>query len=222
MPDFVQPLNCNPTTTDAPASFLCLPSELRNTIYELILLRSEPIDPWAWYDLQELTTGLLRASKAVHGEASSLFYSQNRFDFTGVDPEKLAWFLEQIGSHNAGCIRHIVIDFPEFLYPDPGDITIDESSVSILASIQSGCANLSTLTTSLYSTNAMELQLDNLDDYNAATEVLTLVDTRFRAISSLQEIILEVYEDGPSDHLRRRMESYGWTLSTTVYVEEED
>lgn len=68
----------------------------------------------------------------------------------------------------------------------------------------------------------MELQLDNLDYYNAATEVLTLVDTRFRTISSLQEIILEVYEDGPSDHLRKRMESYGWTLSTTVYVEEED
>lgn len=166
--------------------------------------------------------GLLRASKTVHGEASSVFYGQNRFDLTGDDPEKLASFLQQIGSHNAGYIRHIIIDFPEFLYLDSGDVTIDERSDSILANIQSSCANLSALTTTLYSTNTMELRLDHLDHPKVATAALKLVDTRFRAISSITEIILEVYEDGPSDHLRRSMESYGWTLIRIIYVEEED
>lgn len=226
MSDIVQSSKCNvcnPTTTDTPASFLSLPSELRNGIYELILLHEEPIDPWFDYNRrQKLTPGLLRANKAVHREASSLFYAQNRFDFTKGTLEDVASFLEQIGSNNAAYIRHICVDFPRFLYLDPSDVTLEEESVGILANIQSGCANLSTLTTSLYSTNAMELRLDNLDNPKIVTEALKLVDTHFRAISSLQEIIVEVYEDGPSDHIRRRMKSHGWTISTTEYVEEED
>lgn len=68
----------------------------------------------------------------------------------------------------------------------------------------------------------MALRLDGLDDPEVVTEALKLVNTRFRAISSLQEIIVEVYEDGPSDCLRRKMESHGWTISTTENVEEED
>jgi len=242
MSDIVQPSKCNvcnvqlarsvdsqltknqqPTTTDTPASFLSLPSELRNGIYELILLHQEPIDPWVNYiRRQELTPGLLRANKAVHREASSLFYAQNRFDFTKGTLEDVASFLEQIGSNNAAYIRHICVDFPRFLYLDPDHVTLEEDSVGILANIQSGCPNLSTLTTSLHSTNAMEFRLDDLDNPKIVTEALKLVDTRFRAISSLQEIIVEVYEDGPSDHIRRGMTSHGWTISTTENVEEED
>jgi hypothetical protein len=192
-------------------------------IYELILLHQEPINPWVDYNRQQkLTPGLLRANKTVHGEASSLFYGQNCFDFTMTAPEEVVSFLEQIGSNNAGYIRHIFINFPKFLYLDSGDVTLEESSVSILAHIQSGCANLSTLTTSQHSTNAMELKLYNLDNHKVATEVLELVDTRFRAILPLQEIIVEVYGDGPSDHIRRRMKSHGWTISIIEYVEEED
>jgi len=81
---------------------------------------------------------------------------------------------------------------------------------------------LSTLTTSLYSTSTIELRLDALDNPKVVTEALKLVNTHFRAISSLQEIIVEVYKDGPSDHIRRKIESHGWTISITEYVEEED
>jgi hypothetical protein len=201
-------------------SFLSLPGELRNTIYEIVLMQSELIDPWLRYGLQ-VPTGLFCVSKIVHREASLLFYSQNRFDFTGRDPEKLASFLQQIGPRNANSIQHIVIDFPEFLYLDPGDVTMEEKSLSILGSIMSSCAGLITLRTSLYSTSNMELRLDNLDHYSLATEALDLVDTHFRAMPSLPEIILEVYEDGPSDCLRKRMESHGWILSKNAVAEEE-
>jgi len=202
-------------------NFLKLPSELRNRIYELCLLHEEPINPWIDYNQRhELTPGLLRANKTIHREASSLLYAQNRFDFTMATPEDVASFLRTIGNNNADCIRHICVDFPSLCDLEPGNVTLEEGSDSILENIQSGCANLRTLTTSLSSTHAMELRLDALDNHKIVTEALTLVNTRFRAVSSLQDIIVEVYEDGPSDYIRRKIENHGWTVNTTEYVEE--
>lgn len=68
----------------------------------------------------------------------------------------------------------------------------------------------------------MELRLDALDNPKVVTEALKLVNTHFRAISFLQEIIVEVYKDGPSNYIRRKMESHGWTISVTEYMEEEN
>lgn len=68
----------------------------------------------------------------------------------------------------------------------------------------------------------MEVKLDALDHPKIVAEALALVDARFRAFSSLQEIIVEVYEDGPSNHIRREMKNHGWTISATEYVEEPD
>ncbi|KIM99303.1 hypothetical protein OIDMADRAFT_181647 [Oidiodendron maius Zn] len=202
-------------------NFLTLPSELRNRVYELCVLHEEHLDPWTNYSpRQELTPGLLRANKAVHRETSSMFYAHNRFNFTTATPEDVASFLGTIGPNNADCIQHVCINFPTFRYLDPGDVTLEESSIGILTNIQSRCANLSTLTTSLCSTNAMALKLDALDYPKIATEALELVNTRFRAISSLQDIVVEVCEDGPSHYIRRKMESHGWTVSATEYIEE--
>lgn len=203
------------------ANFLELPSELRNRVYELCLLHEEPINHWIDYNQrQELTPGLLYANKTVHREASSLLYAQNRFDFATATPEDLASFLRTIGDNNANCIRHICVDFPSLRNLEPGNVSLEEGSDGILANIQSACANLRTLTTSLSSTHAMELKLDALDNPNIVTEALTLVNTRFRAISSLQDIIVEVYDDSASGYIRRKMENHGWTVSTTEYVDE--
>ncbi|TVY80582.1 hypothetical protein LSUE1_G007654 [Lachnellula suecica] len=161
---------------------------------------------------RELTPGILRANKTVHREASSLLYAQNRFDFATATPEDLASFLRTIGDNNANCIRHICVDFQSLRDLEPGNVTLEEGSDGILANIQSACANLRTLTTSLSSTHAMELRLDALDNPNIVTEALTLVNTRFRAISSLQDSIVEVYDDGASGYIRRKMENHGWTV----------
>src|SRR5436190_16020525 len=105
------------TTEDMPPNFFSLPGELRNRIYELRLVHQEPIYPWTDYNPRlGLTLALLRANKTVHREASSLFYAQNRFDFTMGTPEHVASFLRQIGHNNADHIRHICIEFPKFLY----------------------------------------------------------------------------------------------------------
>jgi hypothetical protein len=202
------------------ANFLSLPSEIRNDIYEQLLVLQEPIKVWfGQSQLQALTPGLLRANKTVHLEASSVLYAQNRFDFALCDSEDVTSFLEQIGRNNASYILHICVDFPKFHYLDLHDVTLEDDSVCILAKIQGDCTRLCTLTTSLRSTNAMELKLDALDHPKIVAEALALVDARFRAISSLQEIIVEVYEDGPSDCIRREMKNHGWTISATEYVE---
>ncbi|KFY57447.1 hypothetical protein V496_06416 [Pseudogymnoascus sp. VKM F-4515 (FW-2607)] len=62
----------------------------------------------------------------------------------------------------------------------------------------------------------MELKLDSLDYPNFINEALIVDNTRLRAISSMQDIIVGV-DDSPSDSMRRKMESYGWTISATEY-----
>ena len=62
------------------ATFLDLPSELRNKIYEQLLVQQERINPYN--ERESLTPGLLRANKTVYSEASSVLYAQNCFDLT--------------------------------------------------------------------------------------------------------------------------------------------
>ncbi|KAH8586095.1 hypothetical protein B0O99DRAFT_558607, partial [Bisporella sp. PMI_857] len=189
-----------------PANFFELPRELRDRVYEPCLLHLESINSWAGsFQRQELTLGLLFANKTVHYEARFLLYTQNRFDFTMASPENIVSFLETIGRNNADCIRQVYINFPTFLYLDFGDIALENNSIAILTSIQSSCTKLRTLTISSYSIHAMELKLDALNNLKIATEALKLVDTRFRAIKSLQEIVVEVYKDGPSGYIRRKI-----------------
>ena len=204
------------------SNFFSLPRELRDQIYELVILHQEPIDPWADYGPPyNLAPELLRTNKTINREASLLLYSQNRFDFTSSTPENVASFVEQIGRNNADNIRHICVDFPKFRYLDLGDVTLEDDSVDIFGTLQSGCASLSTLTTSRYSTNAMELRLDALDNPKLVTEALKLVNTLFRTVSTIQKIIVEVYEDGPSDYIRREMDNHGWTISVAKHEEDD-
>jgi len=203
------------------ANLLSLPGELRNAIFQQLLMDQEPINPRNRPCLpQALTPELLRVNKAIHHEASSLLYTQNCFDFTTCDSEDLISFLSQIGRNNASRIRHFYIDFPDIPNLGTDNVTLGEDCVRVLAGIQSECTNLSTIRTSLRSTNATALKLDALDKPHIVAEALALVDTHFRAITSLQQIIVEVYEDGPSAALRRVMESHGWTLNVTEQADE--
>jgi hypothetical protein len=170
--------------------------------------------------VQALTPGLLLANKTVHSEASSLLYAQNRFDFSIGTSKHVSSFLEQIGRNNTNYIKHIYIDFPEFRDLNLHDVTLADGSERILAKIQSDCNNLGTLTTSLNSTNEIELELDALDCPKIVAEAVALVDAHFRAISSIREIVVEVYKDGPSSYIRKEMESHGWTVSEKEHEEE--
>jgi hypothetical protein len=75
---------------------------------------------------------------------------------------------------------------------------------------------------SLASTNFMVLKLDALDSPRSVSEALALVSARFRTISTLEEVIVEVDEDDLSGDIRRKMESHGWTINAIEQVEESD
>jgi len=74
-----------------------------------------------------------------------------------------------------------------------------------------------------YGTNAIEYWLEALDNPEVVTEAFNLVNVRSRTILPRQDLItVELYEDGPSDHVRGRMKSHGWTICTAENVEEDD
>ena len=231
LPSFaIRRINCQ-RPLDMSTNFLSLPSELRNSIYEILLVHQQPIicptHPWIKQSPPlALTPGLFRTNKIIHYEASSMLYSMNRFDFTKCPPEVVVRFLEQIGRKNASYILHISLDFPKLCDLELHQVNIEDDSIHILTKIQSDCVNLATLTTSLDSTNAMEVNLRALNYPKIVAEVLTLVDAGFRAILSLQEIIVKVYKDGPNDDIRRdirrEMKLHGWTISATEYEEQSD
>ncbi|KAI4221574.1 MAG: hypothetical protein L6R36_006811 [Xanthoria steineri] len=187
-------------------NFLGLPREIRDKIYGLVLLHQEPIHPLRLQD--KISVGLLGANKTVQREGSSMLYARNRFAFYWSTNDEIASFLELIGQNNRDHIRHIYIEFPSFRCLEIGKITLEDESADFLAIFESSCPNLRTLRTTRPS---MEDDL-RAQDSEIVTEALELVNTHFKTITSLQEIIVEVFEDGPSDHIRERMKSHGWTI----------
>ncbi|KAJ6132241.1 hypothetical protein N7471_007456 [Penicillium samsonianum] len=201
-----------------PASFLSLPAELRNEIYMYLLVRSEPIDPWNGG--HELVPNLLSTNTKILHEARSLLYGDNCFDLSRWESEIIAQFLDTIGFINASYLQCIRIDFPtlrELEYK----VNLEVDSLRILEKIQCHCINLEKVITTSKSTTAMENQLDSFDSPKICEKALALVDARFREISSLQEIVIEVYEEGPSLDLRRKMRSRGWILNVVEEPVEE-
>jgi hypothetical protein len=200
-----------------PASFLSLPAELRNEIYKYLLVRREPIDPWSGD--HELELNLLSTNKAILHEAGSLFYGRNCFDLTWEC--RIPEFLVTIGFINSSHLQCILIDFPE-LRDLEDEVSLKEASLHILENIQSRCTNLKKLIIAADSTNAIEYQLDSFDSPKICAKALALVDAHFREILSLREVVIEVYGEGPSSDIRRKMESQGWKLNVVEPAEEEE
>jgi hypothetical protein len=115
-------------------TFMSLPREIRNEIYELLLVASEPIvvystpeDPLAIEQLRtpmgtypkvaHLTFGLLRVNKIISIEASAIFYRHNVFKFRGSEDyyqadswDLLYSFLFTIGDRNRTCLQYLEAD----------------------------------------------------------------------------------------------------------------
>ena len=77
----------------------------------------------------------------------------------------------------------------------------------MLEMIRDYCTNIATLETLLYTSAEMEPRLDAADSPRAADEALTLVDARFKAIPSLKEVIVNLYDKPPSDYLRKKIQN---------------
>jgi hypothetical protein len=185
-----------------------------------------------------LCPALLRANKKVQLEARPLLYSSNRFRFSGLEPMPrldtksavLASFLSQIERQNASFLRHVCIDFPAFDDYRPGTAMLQEDSVKTLELIRDNCTGIAILETSLRDTFRLKCADYRLDSSPIAAEALDLLDARFKAISSLKEVIVDVHiydDEGLSDDLRKKMRDCGWTIKVTKleeswYSREED
>ncbi|KAF7889782.1 uncharacterized protein EAF02_002197 [Botrytis sinoallii] len=202
-------------------NILSLPRELRNRIYEELLVceSSIEIDSQLRFLPRNLTQGLLFTCRTIHGEATSVFYAQNIFEF---DLWNAQGFLNKIGPINASSIRRIAINFPAFSDLEPSDIELEVNDSQGLSKIQNDCTSLIALETDLESTNAWQTTLDELDNLNIVAEALAIVDSHFRAIPSLQNITVNLYEEGPGDYIRREMMSHGWTINTTENPQSDD
>lgn len=201
-----------------PASFLSLPAELRNEIYRYLLVSGDPIIPWS--KRHELASNLLSTNTMILHEASSLLYGNNCFDLSSSSPILICDFLATIGLVNASHLNGIRISFPEF--HDVGEeVSLEEESLRALTKIQKYCTDLKSITATAPSTYWMGIQL-SVDSPSICDRALDLVDAHFRAITSLQEIVVEVYDDGLESSLIGKMKSYGWTFRTVEIVEEEE
>lgn len=208
-----------------PSNFFSLPRELRDMIYKLCLLNNDPMRPFGYRcHICEVSPDLLQVSKRIHNEARLVLY-QNRIDFTNAAPSFISTFFGEIGPDNADCIRHVYVQFPNFCDLKVGNVTIDAQWTEGLKSIQRGCANLRTLTISQCGVYPMESLFGNFYDKEVVAETLTLVNTLFRAtFPSLQDIIVEVYENDPNGYIRNQVENQGWTVIArdTIYISDFD
>ncbi|KAH8590388.1 hypothetical protein B0O99DRAFT_634781 [Bisporella sp. PMI_857] len=200
------------------ANFLSLPGELRDIMYELLLVLDEPIvsptrpspqynRPQLQTTLQKLHIDILLANKMIHREASSVLYGQNRFDLTKCTSEQVSLFVTQIGRHNSSHIRYIHINFPGIRDRGQDDVVFNDDGAMILAVIQLNCTNLHSITT--YPDGD---QLNAIDKPLVIEKALALTNTHFKAISSLRVVVIQVYKNGLSGSIRDTMKSYGWKV----------
>lgn len=106
--------------------FLSLPPEIRNTIYELLLIKDEPIyicSPLRKHAVnRELTSTsfsmLLRLNKQINAEASTIFYSKNEFVLGNgawgstslPNAHGLKAFLDRVPNKYLACITEVTVE----------------------------------------------------------------------------------------------------------------
>lgn len=215
-----------------PTGFFDLPGEIRNIIYEELLVYSNVISLdhawWSWessfsHSFERWSNPLhlypkifLLSKKAYH-EASSVLYSRNCFDIGNSNLFSL--FLNQIGSHNSRYLSSLIIPFPDVHFDGHlMDISLKEDSMQTLNLIRLKCDNVVCLNASLHTSHAMELRLDAFDAPRAVDKVLNLIDTQIKAMSSLKEFRINVYDEPIDIALRKKMRCYGWRLEVAQQI----
>ncbi|KAJ5340370.1 hypothetical protein N7541_009494 [Penicillium brevicompactum] len=153
--------------------------------------------------------------------SSSLLYGNNCFDLTSLAPKTIPDFLDAIGLVNASHLECIRIGFPEFCDLED-EVSLEYGSLRTLKKIQAYCTNLKSISTTASTTYFMEIQLNSVDSPTIYGRALALVADHFRAITSLQEIVMEVHDDDLNSYIRSKMQSHGWILKVMEPVEEEE
>jgi hypothetical protein len=206
--------------------FLDLPGEIRNLIYDHLLVFEKPaIVPWA--KEEALPVNLLYVTnKTIHHEFGSLFYSQITFDFSShgsaceehqcraCSTKRIVSFLDRIGQ-NAKYIQSIKTDFPFLCCETKGfwtDSWISEYSVQIVNKIGSNCSDLRELI--LSPTITLNVLFDvAVRDLDETLDLLHRIDRHLRKIPSLESIVTRLPDCDEYYNLKDDMEFvFGWEV----------
>ncbi|KAE8551779.1 hypothetical protein TMatcc_001763 [Talaromyces marneffei ATCC 18224] len=208
----------SPTCTRV--DFLDLPIEIRNNIYKRVLAVPHPLyifqdsrsrleifapeKPHQWL-------GLLFSNRQVSEEARTVLYGNNQFHFMETTPRLLTSFFNVIGYSNAGLLSRLSIKFPTFeISKDrPGEIRIHTDSLQSIQLLQQRCVKLTSLEALVY--DPSEAVTDDWE-IQSVRDVLAEINTQFRCIRSLKEIIVRVYTKPPSPSIRALMNELGWVV----------
>lgn len=192
------------------ANFQSLPGELRNQIYEHLLVSKEAIKPLASPQQHSINSGILYVNKKIHHEACSMLYSRNLFNFTPQQNEdQISRFIIKIGHTNAASIESIRLSLPTF--------TVDKSNLfmsiiwqAMIGIIASHCNNLKVIRLDT------ELLVDGCCIESAIrrplVDTIPMIDSQLRLIPSLTKIVAELIEKNIEHGIKEKMKSFSWLI----------
>lgn len=220
-----------------PLSFLGLPFEIRDQIYRNLLVIPSyihlcPGTEWGKQRPCRANTGeplglcpaILRTNRFICDEATPILYTRNAFVMATLDPRSFGWadtrvaegFLSSIGPKNAALVRHVSIAFPIFSNYHEGQVALDDHSEGVIGLLRDRCPSLVQLETEAgVNLNTIEV-LFKWKGYQLASEAAAAMDARFRTISSLEKIIVNIFpligSAACSPVIIEKMRDQGWEV----------
>ncbi|KAJ8058339.1 hypothetical protein OCU04_012531 [Sclerotinia nivalis] len=225
-------------------NFFDLIIEIRLKIYQELLVVAKPISFNTSFgtgysghfdaDAKESvgpSLQLLRVNKQIYLEATPILYLNNTFELSHVEEsltptiirnETPVQFLTQIGNRNASFIRHLGIYFPWFKTCKEGKIRLEREILELIAAKCTDLITIKMLLWDNYRTDYLKhqksLQHEYVEIENISAELLNLVDTELKKISSLTEIIVDdhIWKEWQrpeiNDKLTKMMLDCGWKV----------
>ena len=203
-----------------PTTFLSLPSELRNYIYEVLLVDESRVCVGGKHHRNihknGLTPGLLATNREVHRETASMLYARNHFDFVSCSHSELVTFFEEIGEFNANHIQRVFLGFPRLNTIKGELVTVPDMWTLEVDIIGRYCARLQTLALN-YSERGAKYErraLAGFDDlHQVISQVIGSMDAQFKAMPSQPEIMVQSYHYAWNSHLLPQMIRRGWRVN---------
>lgn len=208
----------------ATVNFFCLPLEIRNKIYERVLIIPHPLylfqEPGSSVDTFAPSKpprwlALLYVNRQLCNEASAVLYGINRFHFVDITQQQvgvLRSFLSCIGSFNAASLSYLCVNFlvAEGIEGEPGKIRLGDESMQSLTLLRDNCTTLSTLEMVVHYKNSNFFT--HTDEF--LREALPQIDEQLRTISSLERIIvrIEIHGPIPTSSVKSLMQALGWSV----------
>ncbi|MCJ1439227.1 hypothetical protein MMC27_008618 [Xylographa pallens] len=207
-------------------NFFSLPREIREKIYERVLIVAHPIylfqepgsrveafapdKPFRWLSL-------LYTDRLIHKEATPVLYGMNNFCLVDTTPQQIGLlqdFLKCIGFVNAGLLSHLCINFPvtENVGGQTGKVKLRDDSLHSLKLLRDQCTNLTILETFVHRKNSKGLVYADQDNSQFIQDGLSQINSQFKAISSLNKVIVRIHEGTPIPSVIEMMQGLGWVV----------